>query len=280
MLGSMSDAEDIVQDAFLRWRDAASVEIRSDSAYLTTVVARLCLDHLNTARSRRLEYVGPWLPEPVAIEPADPETGPNSESLSFAFLVLLESLTPQERAIYLLHEVFDYGHREIAAMLDLSELHCRQLLRRARKHIVDRRPRFAPTREAHKRLVTAFAGAVAHGNVQELQALLADDVTSWLDGGGKATTARKPLFGARAVARFYSTLGRNAPTDSRMRAIAINGWPALATFVGDTLISVVDLETDGERIHCVRTVVNPDKLAAIRSYLAEKNAGKSDADRG
>ena len=268
MLGSLSDAEDVVQDAFLRWRDAPRDDVRSDGAYLTTIVTRLCLDHLKSAQARRVEYVGPWLPEPVPEANEGVDSGPDAQSLSLAFLVLLESLTPQERAAYLLHEVFDYSHREIASILNLTELHCRQLVSRARKHIADRRPRFAPSKEAHAKLLGAFANAVARGDLKGLQSLLANDVAAWSDGGGKATAARKPLYGIRHVARFYAGLGRAAPADARMATVAINGWPALAVFIGDELLSVLDLETDGEKIYAVRAILNPDKLAKVREYLS------------
>jgi len=271
MLGSLSDAEDVVQDAFLRWQNASREDVQSAGAYLTTIVTRLCLDHLKSAQAQRVDYVGPWLPEPVTESSVGVDSEPDSQSLSLAFLVLLESLTPQERAAYLLHEVFDYSHREVASMLKLSELHCRQLFSRARKHIADRRPRFAPSKEAHAKLLGAFSHAVGRGDLQQLQNLLAEEVSAWSDGGGKATAASKPLFGIRAVSRFYAGLGRTAPRGARMVTVVINGWPALAVFLGAELVSVLDLETDGRQIYAVRAILNPDKLANVRKYIAKSS---------
>lgn len=265
MLGSAAEAEDIVQEAWLRWSGEARADVRSDAAYLTTIVTRLCLDHLKSAQARRVEYVGPWLPEPLAGETlGDGSAEPDAQSLSLAFLVLLESLTPLERAAYLLHEIFDYGHAEIARMLGVSEAYCRQLAHRARAHVLARRPRFAPTQEAHRRLLAAFARASAAGDVAALERLLAADVAAWSDGGGKADAARKPLFGPRQVARLYAGLGRGLARGMLVQIVPVNGWPALAVFDAGRLLAVIDIESDGERIYSVRGIVNPDKLARLR----------------
>jgi RNA polymerase sigma-70 factor (ECF subfamily) len=256
MVGSVATAEDLVQEAFLRWQAAPRDQVSSPRAYLSTVVTRLCLDHLKSARVQRESYDGPWLPEPVATdERAD------ADSISMAFLVLLERLTPAERAAYLLHEVFDYSHADVAAILGKEEQACRQLCSRARRHVVDERPRFAATREQHRRLLGGFLHACAAGNLEALRGLLADDVTFWSDGGGKARAARKPVRGADAVARFVvGVLRKGTPPDLAVEIADYNGWPALLLRAGGHPVQVVTLDTDGERIRAIRAVLNPDKL--------------------
>src|SRR4029453_12165069 len=179
MLGSVADAEDIVQDAFLRWREAPRDDVESPRAYLTTIVTRLCIDHLRSARGRREEYVGPWLPEPVvAVEPPA-EPGEMAESCSMAFLVLLESLTPAERAALLLREVFDYEYAEVATILGKSEANCRQLVRRARERIAKGRPRFDASVAQREQMTERFMAACATGDMEGLLGLLSDDITLW-----------------------------------------------------------------------------------------------------
>jgi RNA polymerase sigma-70 factor (ECF subfamily) len=262
MLGSASEAEDVVQEAWLRWQTTPHEEIRSARAYLSKVVTRLCLDRLKSANARRETYVGPWLPEPVRTS-TDDEPLALAESISLAFLVLLESLGPVERAVYLLHEVFDYGHAEVAEIVGRDEVACRQILHRARKALAARRPRFAPSKEAHHRMLGAFAAACASGNAAALEGLLAEEITSWGDGGGKAFAARRPLHGAQQVARAWIGFHRTAPPDTVVAVEEINGWPALVVRVGGKPAGVVSLETDGEQIFAIRSVVNPDKLARL-----------------
>jgi RNA polymerase sigma-70 factor (ECF subfamily) len=262
MLGSASEAEDVVQEAWLRWQTTPHEEIRSARAYLSKVVTRLCLDRLKSANARRETYVGPWLPEPVRTS-TDDEPLALAESISLAFLVLLESLGPVERAVYLLHEVFDYGHAEVAEIVGRDEVACRQILHRARKALAARRPRFAPSKEAHHRMLGAFAAACASGNAAALEGLLAEEITSWGDGGGKAFAARRPLHGRHQVARAWVGVYRTAPPDTVVAVEEINGWPALVVRVGGKPAGVVSLETDGEQIFAIRSVVNPDKLARL-----------------
>jgi RNA polymerase sigma-70 factor (ECF subfamily) len=262
MLGSASEAEDVVQEAWLRWQTTPHEEVRSARAYLSKVVTRLCLDRLKSARTRRETYVGPWLPEPVRTETED-EPLARAESISLAFLVLLESLGPIERAVYLLHEVFDYGHAEVAEIVGRDEVACRQILHRARKALVARRPRFAPSKEAHHRMLGAFAAACASGSAVALEGLLAEEITSWGDGGGKAFAARRPLHGRHQVARAWVGVYRTAPPDAVVAVEEINGWPALVIRMGGKPAGVVSLETDGEQIFAIRSVVNPDKLARL-----------------
>lgn len=262
MLGSASEAEDVVQEAWLRWQTTPHEEVRSARAYLSKVVTRLCLDRLKSARARRETYVGPWLPEPVRTETED-EPLARAESISLAFLVLLESLAPVERAVYLLHEVFDYGHAEVAEIVGRDEVACRQILHRARKALVARRPRFAPSKEAHHRMLGAFAAAVASGDPAMLQGLLAEEIASYGDGGGKAFAARRPLRGPHEVVRAWLGFHRTAPPDTVTTVEEMNGWPALVIRVGGRIAGVVSIETDGDRIFAIRSVVNPDKLARL-----------------
>jgi len=261
MLGSVAEAEDAVQEAWLRFQSAPLDELESPRAWLTTVVTRLCLDQLKSARSRRENYVGPWLPEPVRTDATvDPE------SISLAFLVLLESLTPLERAVYLLHEVFDYAHAEIAAMLGNDEAACRQLLHRAKTSVAARRPRFSPSREAHQRLLSGFIGAVAAGDLDALKQLLAGDARSWSDGGGKTQAATRPVVGAENVGKFFIGLYkkyRDMPVPFEFEIADVNGWPALITRLDGRIYQVLTLDADGERIQAIHIQRNPDKLRAL-----------------
>lgn len=282
MLGSAADAEDVLQDAWLRWQAADTAELEAPGAWLTTVVTRLCLDQLKSARVRRESYVGPWLPEPLptggaegsadsaAAEPVASDPVALHESLSLAFLVLLEQLTPAERAAYLLHEVFDYSHVEIARMLGLSADHCRQLALRARGHLRQNRPRFAPSRERHERLLHEFLLAIRAGQLEPLQRLLSEDVVMRSDGGGKRSAATKPVLGSERVARFFLGLASKIPQHPlpiEFRVLDVNGWPALLTFEAGQLLHVLSLEGDGTTIQNVYIVLNPDKLQAIRRHL-------------
>jgi RNA polymerase sigma-70 factor (ECF subfamily) len=259
MLGSAAEAEDVVQEAWLRWQATAREAVRSEQAFLSTVVTRLCLDRLKSARTNREQYVGPWLPEPIR---TDSQVDP--ESISLAFLVLLESLSPVERAVYLLHEVFGYSHAEVAEMVDKEEATCRQILHRAREHIHARRPRFAPSKQAHERLVTGFMSACVSGDLDGLQRLLAEDVTSWADGGGRVRGASiNPVRGANAVARLFLGLMKKAPAGIIPELVDVNGWPAVVLRLNGAVFDVISFETDGERIHAIRSVINPEKLTRI-----------------
>jgi len=259
MLGSAAEAEDVVQEARLRWQATGRESVRSERAFLSTVVTRLCLDRLKSARASREQYVGPWLPEPVR---TDSQVDP--ESISLAFLVLLESLSPVERAVYLLHEVFGYSHAEVAEMVDKEEATCRQILHRAREHIHARRPRFAPSKQAHERLVTGFMSACVSGDLDGLQRLFAEDVTSWADGGGRVRgAALKPVRGANDVARLFLGLMKKAPAGITPELADVNGWPALVLRLNGAVFDVISFETDGERIHAIRSVINPEKLSRI-----------------
>lgn len=258
MLGSRSEAEDMVQEAYLRWQAAPREQVESARAYLSTVITRLCLDQLKSARAQRETYVGPWLPEPLrTTEPVDPQ------SISLAFLVLLEHLSPVERAVYLLHEVFDHSHGEVAAIVGKEEDACRQLLRRARAHISERRPRFAPSRADHERLLTGFLTAVQAGDLDALRGMLAEDAITWSDGGGKRLAARNLIHGADAIARLFVGLARKAQPDAELEFAEINGWPALVVRHGGQVSDVLAIETDGAHIYSLHVMCNPDKLRGI-----------------
>lgn len=270
MLGSVADAEDIVQEGLLRLYQALSdgERIESQRAYLSTVVTRLSIDYLRSARVRRERYVGEWLPEPLVEAEAD--RGPAeqvelSETLSVAFLVLLESLTPEQRASFLLHDVFDYPYEEVAEIVGKSEENTRQLASRARKAVAARRPRFDPSREQRERLADRFFAAITDGETADFERMLVDDVALHGDGGGKAPALARPLSGADRVARALSNwarVGRRAGAVARR--VEINGQPgALLTDREGRLISAMSLEIADGRVRAVHSVVNPDKLAHL-----------------
>ncbi|MEM7587693.1 MAG: sigma-70 family RNA polymerase sigma factor [Acidobacteriota bacterium] len=262
MLGSLSEAEDMVQESFLRWHRIDPSEIQSPRAWLTTSVTRLCIDHLRSARVQREEYVGPWLPEPV---PTDvPETPFRrtelAESLEMALLVVLERLAPAERAAFLLRETFDYSYAEIAAILDKSEAACRQLVHRAKGRVRAERPRFEPTLEERERVVGSFAQALATGELADLVALFAEDITLYSDGGGKVLAALNPIYGADKVARFFLGIRPKAPADLTAGLRQVNGQTAIVATSGGQPYLVMSLDVEGDRLRAIHVMRNPDKL--------------------
>ena len=267
MLGSVMDAEDVVQEAFVRWQGAPRDEIRSPKAYLSTVTTRLCIDRLRSARSRRVDYVGPWLPEPLLAERASEVAEPAAveEALSVAFLVLLESLTPVERAVFLLREVFDYDYAEISRLVGKSEANCRQISRRARASVAARRPRFESSPEEEESLAEGFLAACTNGDMDGLLALLSEDATLYSDGGGKTTRAAlNPIHGPEKVARFLAGILRKAPPGFVVRRARVNGGFGFVGYFGDGRphsVATFDV-ADGE-ITAIRLVVNPDKLVHV-----------------
>ena len=275
MLGSASDAEDVIQDTWVRSSDAQPRDLRSTKAWLTTVVTRLCLDRLKSARAARERYVGPWLPEPVL---TSPEVRPDAmlqrdESVTLAFLVLLETLTPEERAVFLLKEIFDYTHDEIAGILDLSPANARQILHRARARIAERRPRFSGDPEQKRALARRFLSALTAADPQELTGLLAEDVGFWGDGGGKVAASRRPPSGRDAVINLLLGIQRVAAAQGLLpnmsaTVIDVNFDPALAFRVGGRLDGIYALEVEEGSIRAIRAVRNPDKLAFIERQLS------------
>ena len=261
MLGSRSDAEDIVQDAYLRFAGAS--DVHNPEAFLVTIVTRLCLDRLKSAKAQRELYVGPWLPEPVCdAEGLSPDAATElADDLSFALLLALDRLTPMERAAFLLHDVFDTPFSEIAAMLDRSEAACRQLATRARRAVRDERPAPASTPDNHARLLMAFGEAVTSGDVSRLAELLREDAVAITDGGGRKTAARNPIHGADRIARFFIGLAaKNPGHEVRLEPAFINGAAGAFLYIDGELDLTLSVAIDGEKIAAVYIVRNPDKL--------------------
>ena len=269
MLGSAMDAEDMVQETYLRYQTTPPQTIRSLKAYLTTILVRLCMDQLQLARRKREQYVGPWLPEPIRTaetpEAADPEKRVEmEESISLAFLVLLEQLQPFERAVFLLREVFAYEFAEIATMLDKSEAACRRSFSRAKLHLASHRPRFPASPETHRQLLTAYFQAVQNGEMTALKDQLAEEVTLWADGGGNVKQAAlRPISGREAVARFSLGTKRFWPENSRVELAEVNGQAALIIHAGDQTFSVLTIDVEQGHIQAIRIIANPEKLARV-----------------
>lgn len=267
MLGSVTDAEDIVQDAYLRYQAMPPDQIVAPKAFLSTVVTRLCLNQLQAARTQRETYIGPWLPEPMLTRANDrlpAERAELHESLSLAFLVLLEQLTPVERAVFLLREVFDYGYGEIAEILGKEEAACRQVFHRARHHLAVHRPRFTTTPDAHRQILTQFLRAVGNGDLDGLVDLLAGDVVLWADGGGKVRGAiTRPLRGATAVARFLLASPRFTTETLQGEVVEVNGAPALVLRAGGEARLVIATSIEDGRIATIHVIGNPDKLRRL-----------------
>jgi RNA polymerase sigma-70 factor, ECF subfamily len=263
MVGSFSEAEDIVQEAFLRYHRAQPAEVENPKAYLSAITTRLSIDHLRSARVRREEYPGPWLPEPVLADPA-PDAAVAAESLSMAVLVLLESLTPVERAVFVLREAFDYGYDEIAGIVDKSQDNVRQLAVRARRHVDERRPRFEPSQEQRDELARRFVAALHEGETAPLVELLAEDAAFYGDGGGKAP-ALAEAHGRDRLARALAGFARvGARRGARVQIAEINGQPGVLGFEADgTLVAAWHLQISDGAIQAIYGVVNPDKLAHI-----------------
>jgi RNA polymerase sigma-70 factor, ECF subfamily len=276
MLGSASDAEDVVQDAWLRTR-AAPPAVTSARAWMTTVVTRLCLDRLKSGRARREEYVGPWLPEPVptdTVQSAE-DLAARRESVTMAFLVLLETLTPSERAAFVLREAFDADYADIAQVLETTPAAARQLVHRAKERLASGRPRFVAQPERQREIVSRFFDAVRDGALDRLEECLASDVVFTADGGGKALAAQRPVFGGDAVARmfigFWHKLRLSIDADEsawRFAFASVNGELALISYVRDRLDAVFVCSTDDRQITAIHAVRNPDKLVWLEAHLA------------
>ena len=274
MLGSASDAEDVLQDAWVRYRGVDRSTIRSPKAFMTTMITRLCLDRLKSAQKTREEYIGPWLPEPVLTsELENPEVMlERSESVTLAFLVLLEQLSPEERAVFLLKDVFEYEHAEIAEILGTTTDNSRQLLHRAKSRLARGRPRLTGTAQSRRAIAERFARAFSSGDASELTALLTTGVGMWSDGGGRATAARVPLIGRERVLNFLVGLHRTAENagllqDASLTIEDVNSEPALILRLAGHLESIFVLSIDEDAISGIRVVRNPDKLAHIERQL-------------
>ncbi len=265
MLGSASDAEDIVHDAYLRHQNTDTTEIRHPKAYWGKIVTRLCLNQLRSARRQREQYIGPWLPEPVASAQESPaHKAELNDTVSLALLTLLQQLSPAERAVFLLRDVFDYGYDEIAAVVDKAEPSCRQLYSRARKHIDEHSPRFNVTPEKHRLVLERFAHAASTGDLQGMLSLLSEDVTLVADSGGKARGATlEPLFGRERVGRFVVGVASISSDRTVTEISEINGEPALVVWNANVPIVVLAVETDGTTVIGIKAMGNPDKLRRI-----------------
>jgi RNA polymerase sigma-70 factor, ECF subfamily len=259
MLGSAMEAEDIVQEAYLRYSQLAPAEVKSPKAYLSRIVTNLSLDQLKSARAQRETYFGPWLPEPIlTVE------GEYDDSLSMAFLLLLEKLNPVERAVYLLHEVFDYDYSEIADILDKDQPACRQLLHRARQHITAHRPRFQTSPDEHRVILGKFMTAVGEGDLNGLVSMLAADATAWADSGGKVKAATRVVVGGERVAAYVLGLARQRTPEMQVEPAIINSSPGLLIRENGIIRFVYIIEIANGFVQAIRLVVNPDKLRYIR----------------
>lgn len=274
MLGSASEAEDVVQEAFLRYHreSSAGTAVDSPKAYLSTITTRLAIDQLRSARVRRERYVGTWLPEPVVTDAeSDAEAhAETADSLSMAFLVLLESLTPVERAVFLLHDVFDYGYDEIARVVGRNEQNCRQIAVRARRQVEAKRPRFEADRRRREELAQRFFEAVTNGDEEGLLGLLAQDVVAYGDGGGKAPAFPKPVYGRERVARLLLAAADRGAQERGVRGasfVEINGQPgAVFLDADDQPLAAVTLDIADGLVQTVRAVANPEKLDHLHAF--------------
>ncbi|RSS82322.1 RNA polymerase sigma-70 factor [Streptomyces sp. WAC06614] len=284
LLGTAADAEDAVQDAWFKWSAADRSQVADAKAYLTRIVSHLAVERLRSTRAKREAYVGPWLPEPVLTEPDVAEAAVDAESVSMAMLVVLESLSPLERAVFVLKEVFAFSHAEIAEAVERSEPAVRQAAHRAREHVRARRPRFAADPSRQRAATERFFAAATGGDVNALMELLSPDVTLWTDGGGKVRQALLPVVGATTVAGWFARIGSVtyqgvAPVDMKAELVTLNGAPGIVFSGPDRVIATVtfDFDADG-RITTIHNVANPDKLHAVTTGTAyDLGAG---AERG
>ncbi|MFE2875641.1 RNA polymerase sigma-70 factor [Streptomyces roseus] len=275
ILGTAADAEDAVQDTWIKWSAADRSQVADPKAYLARIVSNEALARLRSTRHQRETYVGPWLPEPILTTAVDTaETVVDAESVSMAVLVVLETLSPLERAVFVLKEVFDFSHAEIAEALERSEAAVRQAAHRAREHVRARRPRFTADRSRRREVTERFFAATTGGDVNALMEVLSPDVTLWTDGGGKVRQAMRPVLGAQTVASWFAAMGSVtyqgvAPADMRAELVEINGGPGLLFSAPDRVISTVTFDFDAEgRITTIHNVANPDKLRAVAGGTA------------
>jgi RNA polymerase sigma-70 factor (TIGR02957 family) len=283
LLGSAGDAEDAVQDTFLRWQAAERRHIETPEAWLTKALTNICLNQLTSARARRETYVGQWLPEPVLagdrmLGPA--ETAEQRESVSIAMLTLMERLSPNERAVYVLREAFGYQHSEIADILGLSESNCQQIHRRAKQHLTTGRVREETDATAARKIVEGFLAAALSGDTEPLVRLLTGDAVSVADGGGRIPARRTPIVGAVGIARFLrgvlkpATVRRSVEGRLAVYAAEVNGVPAAVAVAGDQVVGVISLEMSGDAVAAVHIQVNPDKLVRLTRQWAASGHGE------
>lgn len=266
MLGTVMDAEDMVQDTFLKWQTVSKSQVRSAKSYLTTIITRLCIDRLRSAQVQREQYIGPWLPEPIVTDlSADPNHRVElADSLTMAFLVMLERLSPIERAVFLLREIFDYDYDEIAPIVEKSTVNCRQIARRARQQVTKPRSRFSASPEQHQQLTLKFMQACQQGEMEDLLHCLADDITLWSDGGGQVTAALKPIQGSvkvsgflRAIYRYQRKLGFIPD----LELVQVNGQTGIQFSIAGQVETIAVLETTEQQIISIFFIRNPQKLS-------------------
>jgi RNA polymerase sigma-70 factor, ECF subfamily len=273
MLGSAMEAEDMVQESYIRASRAEAREIETPKAYLSKIITRLCLDQLKSARSQRESYIGTWLPEPISTE-APSLVADQHEAISIAFLALLENLSPVERAIFLLRDVFEYPYEDIASIVGKREDNCRRYYRHAKQFLTENRPRFTSSAESQKKLVAQFLQVLATGDLEGLTALLAEEVTLYGDGGGKAPAIKQPLVGREAVLRLLVGSARLLQThDIHIEMREINGAAALLFWEGDRLHFVMNITVDENRIVLLHNILNPDKLTGFQRMDREGDEG-------
>lgn len=268
MLGRIAPAEDAVQEAYIRWQKQNIEQIKSPKAFLSTVVSRLCLDEIKSARSRREQYIGPNLPEPfLSAESETPEEKMElTESLSMAMLVVLDQLTPVQRAVFILREVFDYDYASVAKMIDKSESHCRKIAQRARDQIHDNKPQFERNSVEQHKLVKTFIEAVQQGDLSEIESMLADEAILYSDGGGKVTAARKPVAGADKIAKFLVGIQKKGLKDADwwIEFKDINGEPGMIIWFEGEIYNVWTFHVENREIQSIYVVLNPDKLVHLK----------------
>lgn len=264
MLGSMMDAEDVVQDTYLRWMGVDAKRVDSPTAFLTTTVSRIAIDRLRSAKTRRESYVGPWLPEPLlrSVEPDPADVVSAAESLSISMLMALERLQPVERAVLLLREVFDYDYVEIADIVDKSPDNCRQIARRARERAGDLN-RSRPSTDAETKIIAQYVDAVSEGEVDRLAEIFAEDIVLTADGGGRVRAARKALFGAHRVARHFVGIQHMAPEGMELKIVRANGDISLLALLDGVPITILTFEIEDERVTALRGLANPEKLQRL-----------------
>jgi RNA polymerase sigma factor (sigma-70 family) len=282
MLGMPADAEDVLHDAWLRWHAQDTDALDDAEAWLVTVTTRLSLDRLRRAKTERAHYPGPWLPEPLIAESEQPDVQlERSESLTLTFLLLLERLSAEERAAFLLHEVFDYSHAEAAQILGVGEDACRQRVHRARTRLRENRPRFSVDAQKQQRMLQRFAMAMEHPTLDSLRALFAEDAVHIADGGGMASATLQPLHGADRLARLYMQIARNTRNQPmRNSMFTLNGEPALLTWRGDTLVTAMWIECDDDRIVAIHALRHPEKLARLAKAATMSSRPVTNAGAG
>ena len=280
MLGSVADTEDILQESYLRWHQ--SNKIKNTKAFLITVVTRLCIDQLKSARHQREEYIGSWLPEPLVerlgCQKSSDELLYLSETLSLAFMTLLEKLNPIERAVYILKQAFEFEYNEISKIVDKTESHCRQLDHRARKHITANKVRYETDQQAHQDLFSKFMKAIGSGETEELVKILAKESILYSDGGGKVKAALRPIFGAEKIARFFIGIGKKFSGRISAQPANLNGAFGIITFEKNEIQGTISFAVKQGKVQNIFYVSNPDKLKHISSAL--KTAPKSASDSG